>query len=131
MTVFGFAVLVVALACVLAYARWSGWGFGLGWWGRPMPARVLSVDPLEGALMKGGAPWAMDVARQRGRGRVEVHPPGGEPYTTTTIVWQVPTTSLAGQEVTVRVSRTRPGRVLIARSGTTEPSPTDPASGHY
>ena len=46
------ALVLVGLAVGVPlgiYGRWAGWGFGLGWWGRPTPARVLEVTPLTGA----------------------------------------------------------------------------------
>lgn len=107
-------VLVVALDLVL-FGRWAGWSFGLRWWGRPSPAQILSVEPLRGALMKGGAPWAVREARHRVRATVEVQPPGDVPYRTTTVTWQAATEPLAGHPATVRVSRTRPRRIWLPR----------------
>ena len=68
------AVLLVVVIDLALYGRWAGWSFGLRWWGRPTPAQVLSIEPLRGALMKGGAPWAMREARPRVRATV-----GGQP----------------------------------------------------
>lgn len=123
-------LFVVALDLVL-FGLWAGWSFGLRWWGRPTPAQVLSVEPLRGALMKGGAPWAVREARHRVRATVEVQPPGDAPYRTTTITWQEPTGSLAGLPATVRVSRTRPGRIWLPWGGAGATTPTDPTAGRY
>ncbi|MBL8774874.1 MAG: hypothetical protein JNK12_03030 [Acidimicrobiales bacterium] len=123
-------VLVVAVDLVI-FGRWAGWSFGLRWWGRPTSAQVLSVEPLRGALMKGGAPWAMREARHRVRATVEVQPPGDAPYRTSTITWHEPTGSLAGLPAIVRVSRTRPRRIWLPRGGAGSPAPVDPTAGVY
>lgn len=132
----GIGLVLVAVAAAVglaAYGRWAGWGFGLGWWGRPTPARVLSVEPLRGAVMKGGAPWAVREARHRVRATVEVHPEGRmKPYETTTITWQGATEPLAGTDVTVYVSRTRRPRVFLPRGAATAPGrDEDPTAGVY
>lgn len=128
------AVVVIAVADLVIFGRWAGWSFGLRWWGRPTPAQVLSVEPLRGALMKGGAPWAVREARHRVRATVEVQPPGGAPYRTTTITWQAATEPLAGLPADVHVSRTRPRRVWLPRGGAAEAGRIDidpPGSGRY
>ena len=125
-------VVVVAVALdVTVYGRWAGWSFGLRWWGRPTPAQVLSVEPLRGALMKGGAPWAVREARHRVRATVEVQPPGGAPYRTTAVTWRGATEPLAGEAVTVRVSRTRRNRIWLPRGDAGAAAPTDPTAGVY
>lgn len=125
------AALVTAVDLVL-FGRWAGWSFGLRWWGRPTPATVRSVEPLKGALMKGGAPWAVSEARHRVRATVEVHPEGRmQPYDTTTITWRASTEPLAGEDVTVYVSRTRRRRVFLPRGAAGAPAPIDPAAGVY
>ena len=127
------ALIAVAVATALgAYGRWAGWGFGLGWWGRPTPAQVRSVEPLTGALMKGGAPWAMREARHRVRARLEVQPGDGAPYEAATITWQAATAPLAGRRVTVRVSRTRPHRVHLSAAAAAASDDADPpGTGTY
>ena len=131
MTALVVVLLSVGVAGLVSYGRWAGWGFGLGWWGRPTPAQVLSVQPLKGALMQGGAPWAMKMVRQRCQARLEVQPAGGAPYDATAIVWAEPTATMAGPEITARVSRTRPRRVLVPRGRGTGPPPVDPTAGRY
>ena len=69
------------------YGRWSGWGFGLGWWGRPTPVRVLKETPLTGAQMKGGAEWAVTEAAHRVLLELEVLAPEVEPYDAEAITW--------------------------------------------
>lgn len=125
--------LVVLAAGLVAYGRWAGWSFGLRWWGRPTPARVLRVEPLKGALMKGGAPWAVTEARHRVRATLEVHPEGRmKPYEATTITWHGATEPLAGTEVTCFVARTRRGRVFLPRgAGVTSRRDEDPTAGVY
>lgn len=127
------ALVVVVLAVgAVTYGRWAGWSFGLRWWGRPTPATVRSVEPLKGALMKGGAPWAITEARHRVRATVEVHPEGHMlPYETTTITWRAANEPLAGTDVTVYVSRTRRPRVFLPRGADAAPAPEDPAAGVY
>ena len=125
------ALLVITLADLVVFGHWAGWSFGLRWWGRPTPAQVLSVEPLRGALMKGGAPWAVREARHRVRATVEVQPPGDAPYRTTTVTWQEATGSLAGHPATVRVSLTRRNRIWLPRGGAGAPAPTDPSAGVY
>lgn len=127
------ALLGVALAAALAaYGRWAGWSFGLRWWGRPTPAQVLSVDPLRGAVMKGGAPWAMREARHRVRATLEVHPEGRmQPYEASTITWRAANEPLAGEDVTCFVARTRRGRVFLPRGAATLRHDEDPAAGRY
>lgn len=127
------AVVVVAVAGAAAtYGRWAGWGFGLGWWGRPTPAQVRSVEPLTGALMKGGAPWAVREARHRVRADLEVQPGDSAPYEAAAITWLAANAPLAGRRVIVRVSRTRPRRVhlsAVAAAASTDPDP--PGTGRY
>lgn len=127
------AVVVVAVAGAAAtYGRWAGWGFGLGWWGRPTPAQVRSVEPLTGALMKGGAPWAMREARHRVRAKLEVQPGDSAPYEAAAITWQATNAPLAGRRVTVRVSRTRPRRVHLSAVAAAASADTDPpGTGRY
>ena len=126
----GFLVVVGGL---VAYGRWAGWSFGLRWWGRPTPARVRSVEPLRGAVMRGGAEWAVREARHRVRATVEVRPEGRmKPYETTTITWRAATEPLAGEDVTVFVSRTRRGRVFRPRGAGPGARPDeDPTAGVY
>ena len=128
--VVGSILLVVAIDLVL-FGHWAGWSFGLRWWGRATPAQVLSVEPLRGALMKGGAPWAMREARHRVRATVEVQPPGDVPYRTTTITWHEANAPLAGLPATVRVSRTRRNRIWLPRGTAGAPTPVDPGAGRY
>jgi hypothetical protein len=97
------------------YGRWAGWGFGLGWWGRPVPARVVRVQALTGATMEGGAEWAVRETAHRVEVELEVEPPGGEPYRASAIAWQPSGEDLTGRTVTARVSRTRPSRVHLGR----------------
>ena len=125
--------LVVLAVGLVAYGRWAGWSFGLRWWGRPTPARVLRVDPLKGARMKGGAPWAVTEARHRVRATLEVHPEGRmKPYEATTITWHGATEPLAGEDVTCFVARTRRGRVFLPRGAATAPRrDEDPTAGVY
>ncbi|MCB1013918.1 MAG: hypothetical protein KDB10_02195 [Acidimicrobiales bacterium] len=129
--------LVVGAAVVagsVAYGRWAGWSFGLRWWGRPTPARVRSVEPLRGAVMRGGAEWAVREARHRVRATLEVHPEGRmRPYDATTITWRAATEPLTGEEVTCFVARTRrrrvflpPGAAIAARA-----ADDDPTAGVY
>ena len=71
------AVLVIVL--VLAgiaigvplgvYGHWSGWGFGLGWWGKPTPARVLASRAGSGGALS--ARFAT-VRGRTGRGRADL-----------------------------------------------------------
>ena len=125
-------VLLVVVIALALYGRWAGWSFGLRWWGRPTPATVRSVEPLRGALMKGGAPWAVREARHRVRATVEVHPEGRmTPYDTTTITWRAANEPLAGEDVTVYVSRTRRRRVFLPRGAAGSAAPVDPAAGRY
>lgn len=130
LVVVGLVCLVVALA-IAAYGRWAGWGFGLGWWGRPTPAQIRSVEPLRGALMKGGAPWAVRESRHRVRAHLDVHPPTRASYVTTTITWQEPADSLVGRNVTVRASRTRNSRVHLSSDAAAASPRTDPDAGRY
>jgi hypothetical protein len=110
------------------YGQWAGWGFGLGWWGRPTPARVKHQVPLVGALMKGGADWAITEATHRVRLDMEVRPGGGEPYEASAITFLPGTTDLTGQVIEARVSRTRRTRVHVRRGV----SPAeDPSNGTY
>jgi hypothetical protein len=95
------------------YGRWSGWGFGLGWWGRPTPARVKAMVPLTGALMKGGADWAITEASHRVRLDLEVQPPGGPAYPAAAITFLPGTQNPTGETIEVRVSRSRPTRVHV------------------
>ena len=125
------AVLLVVVIDLALYGRWAGWSFGLRWWGRPTPATVRSVEPLKGALMKGGAPWAVREARHRVRATVEVQPPGAAPYRTTTVTWHEANAPLAGLPATVRVSRTRDGRIWLPHGAAGAPAPIDPAAGRY
>jgi hypothetical protein len=109
------------------YGRWAGWGFGLGWWGRSTPARVIEVTPVSGALMKGGAEWAVTEASHRVRVDLEVQPPGGSAYRASAIAWQPSGESLSGRTVMARVSRTRPGRVHVPKGAPDAPG----ADGSY
>ena len=97
------------------YGRWSGWGFGLGWWGVATPARVVQVTPLAGARMRGHSEQSLVEQTHRVALTLEVRPPGGEPYEATAVAWQGPTDTLAGRTLTVRVSHTRPGRVFVPK----------------
>lgn len=125
-------VLLAVAVGLVTYGRWAGWSFGLRWWGRPTPATVRSVEPLKGALMKGGAPWAVREARHRVRATVEVHPEGRmKPYQTTTITWLAATEPLAGEAVTVYVSRTRRPRVFLPRGAAGRIELDPPGSGTY
>lgn len=128
-------VALVLIAAVVgggvAYGRWAGWGFGLGWWGRPTPAQVRKVEPLKGALMKGGAPWAVREARHRVRAHLDIHPPTRASYVTSTITWVDAGGSPVGRDVTVRASRTRNGRVHLSPAAAATPSPEDPTAGRY
>ena len=128
------ALFVVALAAsAVAYGRWAGWSFGLRWWGRPTPATVRSIEPLRGAVMKGGAPWAMREARHRVRATIEVDPEGPVlPYEARTVTWPAASEHLAGADVTVYVSRTRRGRVFLPRGAAAAPRrDEDPTAGVY
>jgi hypothetical protein len=120
-----FAVLMVAGVAIGVplgvYGRWSGWGFGLGWWGRPTPARVLEVRPLTGAHMEGGAEWAVTEASHRVAVQLSVEPVGGEPYRASAITWQASGESLDGRTVLARVSRTRRTRVHVPRDAVDAP----------
>lgn len=95
------------------YGRWSGWGFGLSWWGRPTPVRVLKETPLTGAQMKGGAAWAVTEAAHRVQLDLEVLAREVEPYRATAITWSRAGASWSERTVVARVSRTRPRRVHI------------------
>ena len=97
------------------YGRWSGWGFGLGWWGRPTPVRVLTETALTGAQMKGGAEWAVTEAAHRVQLELEVLAPEVEAYDATAITWSRSGESWSGRTVLARVSRTRPRRVHVPR----------------
>jgi hypothetical protein len=98
------------------YGHWSGWGFGLGWWGKPTPARVLEVTPLTGAVMKGHADYAMVEQSHRVHLLLELQPDGGEPYRASAVSWSQAGGSWAGRTVVTRVSRTRPSRVHVPRN---------------
>lgn len=126
-------VVVVLAVGAATYGRWAGWSFGLRWWGRPTPATVRSVEPLRGAVMKGGAPWAVREACHRVRATVEVHPEGRmKPYETSTITWRAANEPLAGTDVTVYVSRTRRPRVFLPRSAASASRrDEDPTAGVY
>lgn len=103
------------------YGRWSGWGFGLGWWGRPTPVRVLNETPLTGAQMKGGAEWAVTEAAHRVQLELEVIAPEVEPYRAETITWSRSGESWSARTVVGRVSRTRPRRVHVPRNAADVP----------
>lgn len=109
------------------YGRWAGWGFGLGWWGTPTPARVVGVTPLSGAVMKGGAEWAVRESSHRVLVDLVVEPPGAAPYPASTITWVPAGASLSGRTVLARVSRTRPDRVFLPRPVADAPE----ADGRY
>jgi hypothetical protein len=98
-----------------AYGRWAGWGFGLGWWGTPTPARVLEVRPLAGAAMKGHSEQSLVEQAHRVAVDLEVQPPDGERYRATAITWQRSGEGLGGRTVLARVSRTRPARVFVPK----------------
>ena len=103
------------------YGRWSGWGFGLGWWGRETPVRVLTEMPLTGAQMKGGADWAVTEAAHRVQLDLEVLAPEVEPYDATAVTWSRSGESWSGRTVVARVSRTRPRRVHVPRDAPDAP----------
>lgn len=109
------------------YGRWAGWGFGLGRWGRPTPARVVGVRPLTGAQLTNAADWAQTEKAHRVAVDLEVHPAGRAPYRATAITWLAAGDHLGGRTVTGRVSRTRPGRVHLGR----DPEPVAEADGRY
>jgi hypothetical protein len=109
------------------YGHWSGWGFGLGWWGKPTPARVLDVTPLKGAVMKGHADYAMVEQAHRVQVDLEVQPEGGEPYRSSAVTWSQAGESWAGRTIVARVSRTRPTRVHVPRNAPDAPE----ADGSY
>jgi hypothetical protein len=121
-------VLVVALVLLgLAigvplgiYGRWAGWGFGLGWWGRPTPVRVLEVTPLTGAELKGHSEQTLVEQTHRVALRLEVH--ADSPYQASTIGWQPAGDHLGGQTLMARVSRTRPSRVHVPRNAPEAPA---------
>jgi hypothetical protein len=105
------------------YGRWAGWGFGLGWWGRPTPARVLAVTPVTGAVLKGHSEQTLTEQAHRVAVDLEVQPAGGSPYRTSTITWQPSGDHLAGRTVVARVSRTRPARVYVPKRAVPAPEP--------
>jgi hypothetical protein len=107
------------------YGRWAGWGFGLGWWGRPTPARVLEVTPLTGAVLTGHSEQTLVEQSHRVALRLEVQ--ADPPYETTTIGWQPAGDHLGGRTVVARVSRTRPTRVHVPRNAPEAPE----ADGTY
>ena len=118
------ALVIVGLAVGVPlgiYGRWSGWGFGLGWWGRPTPVRVVAENPLAGAEMKGGAEWAVTEAAHRVELELEVLAPEVEPYSASTITWSPSSGSWSGRTVVARVSRTRPRRVHVPRDAPDAP----------
>ncbi len=104
-----------------AYGRWAGWGFGLGWWGRPTPARVLAVRPLAGARLKGRSESSLVEQAHRVAVDLELH--ADPPRRATAITWQAPTDTLVGRTVEARVSRTRPARVHVPRDLDDAPEP--------
>ena len=114
-------LLLLALAGVAigvplgAYGRWAGWGFGLGWWGRPTPATVLEVTPLTGAALTGHSEQSLTEQRHRVALRLSVAPPGGVAYPASTITWQEAGDHLGGRTIVARVSRTRPARVYVPK----------------
>jgi hypothetical protein len=97
------------------YGRWSGWGFGLGWWGTPTPARVLEVTPLTGAVLTGHSDQSLVEQRHRVDLRLSVELPDGEAYEASTIAWQEAGDDLTGRTLVARVSRTRPQRVYVPK----------------
>jgi len=103
------------------YGRWSGWGFGLGWWGRPTPVRVLAETPLAGAQMKGGADRAVTESAHRVQLDLEVLAPEVEPYDASTITWSRSGDSWSARTVVARVSRTRPRRVHVPKDAVDVP----------
>ena len=116
-------VLVGVLAGVAlgAYGRWAGWGFGLGWWGRTVPARVLAVRPLSGATLRGGRePTLRETSH---RVAVDLDVLAEVPYRATAITWVAAGDSLSGRTLEARVSRTRPARVFVPRDAGDTPEP--------
>ena len=103
------------------YGRWSGWGFGLGWWGRPTPARVTAVALLKGAALKGHADYGMVEQAHRVQLDLEVLPSEGEPYGASAITWSRSGESWSGRTVMARVSRTRPRRVHVPKDAVDAP----------
>jgi hypothetical protein len=110
------ALAGVAIGAPLGiYGRWSGWGFGLGWWGKETPARVLQVTPLTGAVLTGHSDQSLREQRHRVDLRLSVEPPDGDAYETSTIAWQEAGDDLTGRTLVARVSRTRARRVFVPR----------------
>ena len=105
------------------YGRWSGWGFGLGWWGRPTPARVLEVTPLRGAVLQG--PSEQRLVEQSHRVLLRLQVEADPPYEATTIGWQRSGDHLGGRTLLARVSRTRPARVFVPKDA---PDADEPAA---
>ena len=103
------------------YGRWAGWGFGLGWWGKPTPVRVLKVTPLTGAELKGHSEQSLVEQAHRVALRLEVQ--ADPAYETSTIGWQPAGEHLGGRTLMARVSRTRPKRVHVPRYATDAPEP--------
>ena len=79
------------------YGRWAGWGFGLGWWGRPTPARVIEVHPARpGPCWRGHSEQSLVEQSHRVVVELEVEPPAGEPYAASSTTWQQAGDQLAG-----------------------------------
>ena len=97
------------------YGRWSGWGFGLGWWGEPTPVRVLEVTPLTGAALTGHSEQSLREQAHRVDLRLSVEPTDGEAYEARCIAWQRSGEDLTGHRLVARVSRTRPQRVYVPK----------------
>lgn len=95
------------------YGRWSGWGFGLGWWGRPTPVEVRKVTPLAGARLTGHSERAL-VERAH-RVLLDLFVDAEPPYEASTISWQEAGDHLGGKRLVARISRTRPKRVFVPR----------------
>lgn len=102
------------------YGRWSGWGFGLGWWGRPTPVRVRKVTPLAGAFLTGHSDQSLRERAHRVAVDLDVLPDGRP---ATTVTWQQAGDDLTGRTLLARVSRTRPGRVFVPRDAVDAPEP--------
>ncbi len=103
------------------YGRWSGWGFGLGWWGTPTPVRVLEVRPLTGAVLEGHS--EQTLVERAHRVAVDLEVQADPPYRTTAITWQPSGDHLGGKKLVARVSRTRPPRVHVPRNAPDAPEP--------
>jgi hypothetical protein len=119
-------VFLVLAGCAIGvplgiYGRWSGWGFGLGWWGRPTPARVTKVTPLTGAVLTGHS--EQSLTEQSHRVLLDLEVLADPPYEATTIGWQRSGDHLGDRSLMARVSRTRPSRVHVPRNAPEAPAP--------